>query len=146
MGTRRTYTDDQREEALHLYELEGPTAVEKKLGIPKNTVARWANARGLRTVRNQKTGEATKARVVDAKAVRAAIASDGIETIQSLHEVIKARIAQGLETESFRDIATVYGILTDKHKMLVEMDRSTEEHSAVDAWLDHIMGGPANTD
>ncbi|WP_313816359.1 hypothetical protein [Citricoccus sp.] len=72
---KRTYTEEQRTEALRIYELEGPTAVQKKLGIPKNTVARWAKNVGVRTVRNAKTREATEAAQVDNAARRATIVS-----------------------------------------------------------------------
>lgn len=48
--TRRKYTDDQKKQAIELYRLEGPTAVERKLGVPKNTVSGWARTAGVRTV------------------------------------------------------------------------------------------------
>jgi len=44
------YTQEQRDEALALYHTDGPTAVEKKLGIPKGTVTRWAKETGVETV------------------------------------------------------------------------------------------------
>jgi len=61
------YTDAQRAEAVELYRTEGPTAVANKLGIPKNTVVRWAEKVGVRTVRNELTRNAVEAKVVDGK-------------------------------------------------------------------------------
>lgn len=61
------YTEAQRAEAVELYRTEGPTAVANKLGIPKNTVVRWADKVGVRTVRNELTREAVEAKVVDGK-------------------------------------------------------------------------------
>lgn len=61
------YTKEQRDEALKLYEAEGPTAVEKQLGIPKNTVASWAKNAGVRTIRTESTRKAVEAKVVDGK-------------------------------------------------------------------------------
>lgn len=61
------YTEEQRAEALKLYEAEGPTAVEKQLGIPKNTVASWAKNAGVRTIRTESTRKAVEAKVVDGK-------------------------------------------------------------------------------
>lgn len=61
------YTPEQRTEALKLYEAEGPSAVEKKLGIPKGTVTGWAKAQGVGTVRNERTREATEAAQEDNK-------------------------------------------------------------------------------
>lgn len=68
------YTQQQRTEALRIYETEGPTAVTKQLGIPKGTVTGWAKANGTRTVRNERTRDAVEAKVVDAKLRRATIA------------------------------------------------------------------------
>lgn len=67
---KRSYTEDQKQEALHLYELEGPTAVQKKLGIPKSTVTKWAKANSVPTVHTSRTREATEARSVGLKARR----------------------------------------------------------------------------
>ena len=61
------YTPEQRTEALKLYEAEGPSAVAEKLGIPKGTVTGWAKANGTRTVRNERTREATEAAQEDNK-------------------------------------------------------------------------------
>jgi hypothetical protein len=61
------YTEAQRAEALTLYENEGPSAVEKQLGIPKGTVTGWAKANGVQTVRNERTHEATVAAAEDNK-------------------------------------------------------------------------------
>ncbi|WP_404285419.1 hypothetical protein [Glutamicibacter arilaitensis] len=67
---RNNYTAKQKAEALVLYREHGPTAVQKQLGIPKNTVASWAKASGVRTVRTSRTRAATEARSVDLKARR----------------------------------------------------------------------------
>lgn len=141
---KRSYTEGERQTALRLYELEGPTAVEKKLGIPKNTVADWARQAGIRTVRNQKTREATEARVLDNKALREAVSSKSISAADKAAGIILTKLQQieaSVIDEGLRDIATVFGILADKHKMLTQMDQSSEEHSAVDEWLNHITGG-----
>lgn len=61
------YSPEQRTEALKLYEAEGPSAVEKTLGIPKGTVTGWAKANGTRTVRNERTRHAVEAVQVDNK-------------------------------------------------------------------------------
>ena len=74
MPAAKKYTEAQRAEALEIYESQGPTAVTKQLGIPKNTVMRWAKETGTRTVRNEATREAVEAKVVDGKLRRANIA------------------------------------------------------------------------
>ena len=62
---RRAYTDEQREEALRLYETDGPSAVEKQLGIPKATVASWARRAGVHTVRNENVSARVDAAKLD---------------------------------------------------------------------------------
>jgi hypothetical protein len=69
------YTKAQRDEALALYHTHGPTAVQTQLGIPKATVTGWAKANGVRTVRTERTREATEARAVDLKASRQELAA-----------------------------------------------------------------------
>lgn len=71
----RKYTDSQRAEALALYETHGPTAAGKQLGIPKETIMRWAKATGTHTVRNDVTSRAVEARIVDNKLRRQNIAA-----------------------------------------------------------------------
>ena len=67
MPPGKTYTEARKTPALALYETDGPTAVEKQLGIPKNTVAAWAKRSGVRTVRTETTRAAVEAKVVDGK-------------------------------------------------------------------------------
>lgn len=95
---RRTYTAEQKEAALTLYENEGPTAVQKQLGIPKATIAGWAKAAGTRTVRNENTREATEAAKVDNAARRAAI-------IQRLYGVAETTIDLLETPETYRTMA-----------------------------------------
>ena len=72
---KRSYTDEEKQAALRLYETHGPTAVEKQLGIPKNTVASWAKASKVRTVRTVRTQHAVEAVQVDNKLRRQNIAA-----------------------------------------------------------------------
>lgn len=67
---RRTYTPEQKAEALELYATDGPTAVQERLGIAKATVSDWARANGIRTVRNERTAEAVEAARVDRELTR----------------------------------------------------------------------------
>lgn len=137
---RKTYTDEQKREALHMYEEEGPSAVQKNLGIPKNTVVRWAKTAGVRTVRNPKTEAATQAAAVDAASIRQGVASKSISAADKAVSAILDRLDTEAHDLPLKDLATVLGILTDKHAAIVRMDAGTENHNAVDAWLDHILG------
>ena len=129
------YTPEQRTET------EGPSAVEKKLGIPKGTVTGWAKANGTRTVRNEKTREATEARAVDNKALRALLATDSLKVANKALDLISDRLDTDATDVSLRDLATIYGIFVDKHAVVTKLDAGTQEHSAVDKWLEYITGG-----
>lgn len=62
---RRAYTEDEKDEALRIYENEGPSAVEKQLGIPKGTVGRWAKAAQIGTVRTENVRARVEAAQLD---------------------------------------------------------------------------------
>lgn len=137
---RRVYTDEEKAEALRIYESDGPSAVLRDLGIPKGTVSRWAKAAGIGTVRNEKMAEAREAADNDSATLRAIAANQSIRVTNTIAEAIERRLAIEAETVDLKELATVYGIFADKHKLFVGMDQGNEEHTAVDAWLNHVMG------
>ncbi|KUM31876.1 hypothetical protein AQ436_01810 [Arthrobacter sp. EpRS66] len=94
---RRRYTDDEREAALKLYETDGPTVVEKQLGIPKGTVTEWASKRGIRTVRNERTAHAVEAVQVDNKLRRQNIAARLYSQAETTLDVLEAGTFQTLK-------------------------------------------------
>lgn len=147
---KRQYTDAQRQEALDLYETDGPTAVLRQLGIPKETVTTWAKRAGIRTVRNEKTAAATEARITDLKAVRALAASEALDVFQQATSIVRERLTSAPDEINARDIGTLAGIFADKHLALTKYDDTGHEAaSAVDKWLDHMMGdqgGGSTTD
>ena len=99
MADRRTYTDQEKAEALKLYETEGPTAVEKQLGIPKATVASWARRNGVHTVRNERTREATEAASLDARARRQRIVANQHRITELIQDhLIKGEEGRGWDT------------------------------------------------
>lgn len=97
MGAPRKYTDKQRQEALRLYELEGPTAVAQKLGIAKGTVTGWAKKAGTRTVRNERTAHAVEAVQVDNKLRRQNIAARLYSQAETTLDVLEAPTFQTLK-------------------------------------------------
>lgn len=100
MADRRTYTDTEKADALKLYETEGPTAVEKQLGIPKGTVAYWAQQAGVRTVRNERTREATEAASLDARASRQRIVANQ----HRITELMQAHLIDGEEGRGWQTL------------------------------------------
>lgn len=137
---RKTYTDQEKAEALKLYETDGPTAVQKAMGINKGTVSRWAKERGIATVATSKTAAATEAASIDAAATRQLVAT---KTISAADKAVSA-ILRRLDTEAddlpMKELATVLGILSDKHAVITRMDSDANEHSAVDDWIAHMIG------
>lgn len=143
---RRQYTEEQKAEALRIYQAEGTTAAAKQTGIPKPTISSWARRDGVRTVRNQRTADAVEAATLDAAAVRATVSGNTIRAADKAAAAIVQRLEAEALTIPLRELATVYGILIDKHVLLARLDNAGDDYAAVDAWLNHIVdGAPART-
>lgn len=156
--SRRVYSDEQREEALRLYADDGLAAAHNATGIPKQTIQSWAKRSGVRTSATQNMREANEAQSENFKARRNRIIGDlyGLaeDTVGLLKDptqyqtILKGSMGvEGPEMPGFipaqdkqREITAV-GIMLDKALTLESHDASTEEHTAVDAWLSHVMGG-----
>lgn len=138
---RRRYSDDEKAEALRIYRDEGTTAAAKKTGIPKPTISSWARRGGMHTVRNQKTAAATEAATLDAAAARATVAANTIRAADKAAATILERLESEALTIPLRELATVYGILVDKHVLLARLDNSGDDYSAVDAWISQMIDG-----
>jgi transposase-like protein len=137
---RRTYTDEEKANALALYAEQGPTAVQDELGIAKGTVAGWARANGVQTVRNERTAAATEAVVVDAAATRAALAAKlwaladkAIEV--ELQKLTKADLREvvGARTRAIHDAQLLTGEVTGRTetRTVDSVDRAIEELTKV---------------
>lgn len=139
--TRRTYTDTEKTEALRLYETDGPSAVERTLGIPKNTVAGWAKTAGVRTVRVAKTEAATQAASVDAAALRQAVASTTIKAAATALEILTRRLNTEADLMPLKDLATVAGILVDKHQVLESITARHDTHEDARTVIGDLVAG-----
>lgn len=136
---RRAYTEDEKAEALRIYEEHGPTAAQKQTGIDKSTVRKWARAAGVATVATVKTQAATQAMQVSNAERRAklvsrlyGIAEAGIDLIESPAEyqtILKGEM--GIERggrpgfvpaqDKQREL-TAIGIALDKAEALEKFD------------------------
>ncbi|HSH58434.1 MAG TPA: hypothetical protein VK988_02110 [Acidimicrobiales bacterium] len=94
--------------------------MERRLGIPKGTVLYWATQRNLRTVRNQKTAEATEAAALDARAKRALVqcllldrALDALDRMDEVHKDFRGKDA----SSAVKDYAMTVAILIDKLRL-----------------------------
>lgn len=154
MADRRTYTDTEKAEALKLYETEGPSAVEKQLGIPKGTVAYWASSSGVRTVRNERTREATEAASLDARARRQRIVANQM----LIHERLQAQSlapewrtimrgeggAEHIETLNHvpaRDAKDMMSALNSSSTIIARLDDQQTDHDDAKSVIGDLVRG-----
>lgn len=140
---KRTYTPEQRAEALQLYETQGPKRAAKETGIPRNTITTWAQTAGVSSSRASKTRAASDALSADAANRRAAAALKAITLADKLLDILSERVADESDDIPVKDLAIMFGIMADKHRLLTEMDTASDSYAAVDAWLLHLTAGPA---
>ncbi len=141
---KRTYTPEQRAEALQLYETQGPKRAAKETGIPRNTITTWAQTAGVSSSRASKTRAASDALSADAARTRAEAALKAIVLADRLLDLLSERIADEAGDIPAKDLAVMFGIVSDKHRLLTEMDAANDSYAAVDAWLLHITAGPTD--
>src|SRR4051812_34910832 len=112
----RTYTDDQRAQALEMFRIEGPHAVERTLGIPASTIRGWARKAGVETevvVRSAAGAEANRQRWALRRAEM--VAEIGEAAQLALTKAKKAlHDGQARPAQSF---ATTMAILIDKAQL-----------------------------
>jgi hypothetical protein len=138
------YDDKQKAEALSLYAEHGPAEAGRRTGIPRTTISRWAGETGVRTDREAKTREATKAAAEKAAKLRETLKSncrdravDLIHRMEEMHvefvgkdgrreEVAKATAA------ACKDYAVAVGVLIDKAELLDGRATSRQETRNID--------------
>jgi len=152
------YTQEQRDEALALYHTDGPTAVEKKLGIPKGTVTRWAKETGVETVSVSVTRAGTEAASVYAKARRAELASLLLDDAHRLRKQLwqpTVAFAFGGKDNTYeeqqipeptfvdkKNILGAVGIAVDRVVKLEDYDKSpADSAAAAGSVVDKLMEG-----
>lgn len=151
---RKTYTDQQKAEALELYETEGPSAVEKQLGIPKNTVAGWAKRTGIRTVRTERTRAAVEAKVIDGRARRQQIVANQM----LIHEKLQAQTLShewqtilrgeggreyvtGLDHVPARDAKDMLSALNSSSTIIARLDDNQTDHDDAKSVIGDLVKG-----
>lgn len=111
---RRTYTPEQKADALAVYARDGLAEAHRATGIPKPTLHRWALAAGIETAeitersteRNRAAAQASAAvRTYDAEVFRT-------EMVAKLAEVARKAAAKELELIAKGDLRAVVGSRT----------------------------------
>lgn len=131
-------------------------AIAREVGIGTSTVSRiCATAQPPITFAREHVKAATEAKVLDAKARRAQLADDLLGDVTKLRGMLFEQVSRvhfsvtngreeyegPLSPGEMKDLATTFGILLDKHAMLVKFDTDDRDLPAVDAWLAAMMGG-----
>lgn len=127
--SRRSYTDEQRAEALALYAVHGKAETARLTGIAEGTLGAWASRAGVATVAADVTRAATavaaerrryvaeefRAQMVERLAEIASAASEAeLRRIAgekaTLHEIVGAR------TRAIHDLQLLSGEATGRHE------------------------------
>ncbi|TDD25001.1 helix-turn-helix domain-containing protein [Actinomadura sp. KC06] len=156
MAAGRPLTQQDRDQvrALHAQGLNR-NAIAREIGRAQSTVSKIAAELGLNFDRSR-TREATKAKVADAKARRAQLASDLLDDAAELRKqlwqpctLVKIGGKDNVATEHplgqplFEDqlkIVQATGLAAERHARLVELDRD-DGNSEVASLLGNLLGG-----
>lgn len=134
-----TYTDEQRAEAVALYAEVGPSEVERRLGIPKGTVTKWAQADGAETSFLQNASNASKALHLKWAEYRGVMVDD----IAGAALKALARVEAHIEADNdgkAKNYATTMAILVDKAQLLSGgATNRTETVSAIDHEIESLL-------
>lgn len=131
-------------------------AVARDVGVSARTVSRiCAESVPPITFDRAQTAAATQARVIDLRAERARIAeralskaNDLLNLTEAPHELThwdkdgvlhRATIEQPTAADVQRYLIG-FGVVLDKHLLLVRHDSDDRELSSVDKWIAHLMG------
>jgi hypothetical protein len=84
----RSYTSEQKQQALELYSVYGPCRATKDIGIPKSTIIKWAKAAGLKppTENIDAAAKAREARIaVKRAAIKERILEEAAYCLRAIH-------------------------------------------------------------
>ena len=113
---RRTYTPEQREEALRLYVEHGPAVAGRRLGISAGTISQWARRAG-------KTGARSEHAMAGAEAMRRTWAQRRAEVALRSGEAAGEFLERAVGTSKARegsDWMRAYALAVDKAQLLDE--------------------------
>ena len=143
MGTdaRRTYTPEQKAEALGLYVEHGPAEAERRCGIPSTTIRKWAQRAGKTSPRADHARAATEAAQkswAQRKSEVALLAGEEAEAI-----VRRMLTTTGAQQKAY--LARAFALVVDKTQLLeggatgrVEVSSAEEREQRVRELRDEI--------
>lgn len=113
--TMSRYTDQDRQNALHLYTEHGTAETSRQTGIPERTIVRWANQAGLVSHADRKKTQAAR------EARRSRIRDLLLEKTETLLE--------SMDSSNAGKLAVPIGILIDKYRL--EMGEATSRSESL---------------
>ena len=142
---RRSYTPDEKADALAAYAEHGPTWVAENLGIPASTVVGWARTEGVRTMRNERTAAAVEAVVVDRELqrerLRVLLLDKAVDLLGRMDEVHIDYRGKDCEKVTFpkapadacKSYAVAAAVLVDKLRLELGEATARTEHTLTDS-------------
>lgn len=143
-----SYTDEQRAEALDLYQQLGPSEAARRAGVPKGTISSWVRRAGLKTSVPENLRAATEVGRLTLEQRRQKLASNLLGDIERLRGQLfepaesihwdkdggfhRARISEPTFSDK-KALATSLAILVDKVLLLTGQATSRTETVTVDA-------------
>ncbi|MGK2947778.1 MAG: transposase [Acidimicrobiales bacterium] len=128
---RRTYTDEQKAEALALYASHGAAETARLTGVPEGTLQSWAHRSGVATACNENRRanvEALKTKWAERRLVM--VHEIGAVAHMALAQA-EAAVATGACKDA-KDFATTMAILVDKAQLLSGEATSRTESRTTD--------------
>lgn len=114
---RRTYTDEEKQRALALYETDGLAEAVLQTGIPKGTISSWGERAGLQTHGNEQTAAAVEATKLRWEERRLTLAHEMGSVAELALKVARENLEAG-KTRDAQAAATTMAILADKAQLL----------------------------
>ena len=118
MTERRRYTKRQKATVVVAAEMTSVAAAAEAAGIPETTVAYWFDA-------------------PEFVELRAKTREDLAEETNTLAHKVLGKISARLDQFDPKDLAILYGILTDKGQLLSGQATSRAEVAITEGWQDH---------
>lgn len=132
---RRSYTPDEKADALAAYVEHGPREAATMTGIPASTIASWARRGGVQTRCIENASARVRAQQVAWEERRLNLAHEIGATAAMALEATRVNIAAGMVRDA-KDAATTMAILVDKAQLLTGNATGHQQHSIT---RDHVL-------
>lgn len=132
---RRTWTTEQRAQALELYAEHGAAAAARTTGIPSGTVKAWASRRGVQPLHRIKNSEGVRAAVERRQRTAEDRRTRLVELLGEIAELGAERELELLSVESvsLRDVVGARTRAIHDLQLLAGDATSRTEHTGLDA-------------